>query len=60
MTEQQERDDTMSYEALYQELMRKPIPREGVAVAKRALDRLRQGDEEVDAYERWLTSLQNR
>ncbi len=43
-----------SYEALFQELMQKPIPREGFVLSKRPLDLLRRGDVDVDPYERWL------
>lgn len=49
-----ERQQVASYEALYRELMRKPIPREGFVLPKRPLDLLRRGDEDVDPYERWL------
>lgn len=46
-----------NYEALYRELMGKPIPREGFVLSKRPVDLLRRDDEEIDPYERWLAGL---
>jgi hypothetical protein len=48
-----------SYDALYQELLRKPIPGEGFVLPKRALDLFRRDDKEpeADPFERWLAAL---
>jgi hypothetical protein len=45
-------ESAASYEALYRELMRRPIPREGFAFPKRPLDLFKKDAD--DPYERWL------
>jgi hypothetical protein len=57
--EKREREDATSYEVLFRELMRKPIPQEGVVLSK-PLDLLRHGDEKDDPYARWLAGRSGR
>ncbi len=57
--EKHEREHATSYEVLFRELMRKPIPREGVVLSK-PLDLFRHGDEEDDPYMRWLAGRSGR
>jgi hypothetical protein len=51
-----ESEQTPSYETLYRELMRKPVPREGFILPKPPIDLLRRSDEDIDPYERWLAA----
>lgn len=51
------RAETSGYEALYNELMRKPVPREGFTLPKRLTELLRCDDQGVDPYARWVEAL---